>query len=170
MRSALSIACLSFATLAASAAWAGDAPCYKGDPKICRIEARIADLTNGHRHDQGLSPLAFDPQMSFVARDWSSQQAAAGDISHAGFPDDRSSVYVREFGALGGIFIAGENVAMNGGMSTDEEQVAAQLTEQWWESDGHRANMLGEYDGIGVGVAITGDGSVYGTQDFYQKR
>jgi uncharacterized protein YkwD len=144
--------------------------CYKGDAFACAAEAEVIRLTNVHRSDSGLPPLAASGHLGFVARDWSTTQANDGDISHNGFPDSRTQVYTQEFGTMEGIWVSGENVAMyTGGESQAATDLAAQITEQWWESPGHRDNMLGSFDGIGVGIVRTSDGAVYGTQDFYNK-
>jgi uncharacterized protein YkwD len=67
-----------------------------------------------------------------------------------------------------GLAIRGENVAMNyWGNGQTASTIASQLTNQWWHSDGHRANMLGSFHGLGVGVTRRPDGAIYGTQLFY---
>jgi uncharacterized protein YkwD len=54
----------------------------------------------------------------------------------------------------------GENIAY-GNVSAD------QMVAMWMSSPGHRANILRpEFTHLGVGVARTGSGRVYGTQDF----
>ena len=142
--------------------------CYQGDEFTCQVEAEIARLTNLRRFNSGLGELTFHGHLSFVARTWSDIQAQRNSIGHDGFPSHRAGVYRNEFGSMEDIAIRGENVAMySWGAGQTAEAVAAQLTTQWWQSSGHRANMLGSYDGIGVGVARRSNGSVFGTQIFY---
>jgi hypothetical protein len=58
---------------------------------------------------------------------------------------------------------AGENIAM---ISAGQNR-ADQFMNMWMNSDGHRANILGEdYNYIGVGVYVTANGEVYATQEF----
>jgi uncharacterized protein YkwD len=142
----------------------GDATCYKGDAKICRIEKLIADKTNSYRRSRGLSDLEYDAKVAFLSRDWSRQQAQSGSISHNGFPSARQGVYRNEFGV--NLFLTAENVAYNYCGSRDEEGAASAFIDQWWNSAGHRANMLGGHRGIGVGVFIDSSGRCYGTQIF----
>jgi uncharacterized protein YkwD len=108
--------------------------------------------------------LAFDPKISFVSRDWSAKQAQSGSISHNGFPSARQSVYAAEFGQS--IRLSGENVAYNFCGSMDVTRAANAFIDQWWNSAGHRANMLGSFGTIGVGVVITARGQCFGTQIF----
>lgn len=137
--------------------------CYKGDQRTCKIEFLIAQKTNAYRRQSGLSDLQFDPKVSFVARNWSTRQSAGGFIGHSGFPEARVGLYQREFGT--GIFFSAENVAMNF-CNGSEEAVAASFAQQWWDSPGHRANMLGGHAAIGVGIVETTGGACYGTQIF----
>jgi uncharacterized protein YkwD len=141
-----------------------DASCYKGDPRICRIEKLIADQTNTYRQSRGLGALEYDAKLAFVSRDWSQKQSQSGSISHNGFPSARQAVYSREFGA--NVFMTGENVAYNYCSRQGEDGAARAFSDQWWNSPGHRANMLGRHRAIGVGVVIDSRGRCYGTQIF----
>jgi uncharacterized protein YkwD len=141
-----------------------DASCYKGDPRICRIEKLIADQTNTYRQSRGLGALEYDAKLAFVSRDWSRKQSQSGSISHNGFPSARQAVYSREFGA--NVVMTGENVAYNYCSRQGEDGAARAFSDQWWNSPGHRANMLGRHRGIGVGVVIDSRGRCYGTQIF----
>lgn len=58
---------------------------------------------------------------------------------------------------------AGENVAM--GFPTAESVVLG-----WWNSPGHRANMLGSYAHVGVGYAKSSNGRYYWTSVFANPR
>jgi uncharacterized protein YkwD len=71
-----------------------------------------------------------------------------------------------EFGSTSGISMSGENVAMTGGSRTDAEAVAKAFTRMWWGSPGHRSNMVGRHEAIGVGVFSKGNGMYYATQIF----
>ena len=58
---------------------------------------------------------------------------------------------------------AGENIAYTGGRAVSAKKAA----EMWYNSPGHRENMLRkEYGKIGVGIAVTEYGEVYYTQLF----
>jgi uncharacterized protein YkwD len=42
---------------------------------------------------------------------------------------------------------------------------AGQIHQAWMNSPGHRANILGDFSAIGIGVACNG-GALYATEDF----
>jgi len=147
-----------------------NADCYKGDVFTCKIERLITDKTNKYRATRGLQPLTHDANYSFVARDWSIKQGKSGRIGHSGFPSSRESVYRTEFGVS--TDFNGENVAytsMVGASSQSDaaaEAVAQEFAVMWWNSSGHRANMLGKFKKIGVGIHKTSRGAWYATQIF----
>lgn len=143
--------------------------CYKASDFVCKVEHLITNKTNAYRATVGKGPLTYDAQMAFVARDWSAKQGASGSISHSGFPEARSAVYMQEF-KISADFSA-ENVAMSGygsGGTTDAdaESVADDFATMWWNSSGHRENMVGDYSKLGMGMAQDSSGSWYGTQIF----
>jgi uncharacterized protein YkwD len=108
--------------------------------------------------------------MAFVSRDWSAQQGRSGFISHRGFPSSRNALYRTEFQLS--FSFAAENVAYTGRVrGSDEsdataERIAEEFAVMWWNSAGHRANMLGRFSKIGVGVHKTTGGNWYATQLF----
>jgi uncharacterized protein YkwD len=141
-----------------------DATCYKGDPVICKIEFLIAEKTNAYRKQSGLRDLEYDAKIAFISRDWSQKQASSGSIGHSGFPNARISVYRQEFGSAP--FLTAENVAYNYCNVGNEDAAASAFIDQWWNSAGHRRNMLGGHNAIGVGVYRDSRGRCYGTQIF----
>lgn len=145
----------------------GISDCYKGDAFICEVERLVAEKTNAYRAQSGKKPLAYSGHVGFVSRIWSQSQANAGNIGHSGFPSVRTSDYKKEFGSMEGISLSAENVAMSGGSGGTAEAVATRFTNMWWNSPGHKANMLGGHSGIGVGFVKKGS-SYYGTQIFYR--
>lgn len=133
--------------------------CYKADKEICAVEKEIWRLTNELRKQNGRAEFEYSAKVAWVSRQWSEAQASRGMIGHAGFPNQRSSQYQQEFSERFGM--GGENVAMTGG--GDISSVAQQFFDMWKNSPGHRANMLGRYEVLGVGVAKSSRGW-YGTQ------
>jgi uncharacterized protein YkwD len=140
--------------------------CYKAEPEICAIEKKIVELTNEYRSRSGLQPLTFAPKISFAARDWSQKQANMGGIGHAGFPASRRTVLANEFGANQKFSLSAENVAMFSYRFNSTDAVAGEFAKMWWNSSGHRRNMLGNYPMLGVGVVKTQRGAYYATQIF----
>lgn len=138
-----------------------DALCYKTDAFICEIEKIIVSETNKHR----TTALIHNKESSWVSRQWSDAQAAKGEISHDGFPAARKAALTAEFPTAKWSFYA-ENVAMNQSSGSDASKIAKAFVEMWWNSAGHKANILGNYKSIGVGVSKKGN-SYYATQIFY---
>lgn len=139
--------------------------CYKADDFTCQAELAVTEFVNQHRQQKGLQPLQYDPRLSFVAREWSQEQSTRMfGISHAGFPNARESTYQKEFGNVD-VSMMAENVAQSYGGS-DARAAAHDLVDMWWGSMGHRMNMLGDYKLLGIGVYLSSDGALYGTQIF----
>ena len=139
--------------------------CHKAEKFICDVELAIARKTNEKRGTS--APLKFSKKLGFASRKWSESQSNRGSIGHGGCPGARMADLRAEFGAdAAGVSMAAENVAMTGGSSADAEAVAQAFVTMWWNSGGHRRNMLGRYEAIGVGVVKGRRGSYYATQIF----
>jgi uncharacterized protein YkwD len=102
------------------------------------FEARVLELTNEFREENGLDPLRFDPKLGEAAGSWS-REMAEGDFFEHSDTRELAEEHGYEWRALG------ENIAA--GQTTPEEVV-----EGWIGSPGHRANLLSEdFDELGVG-------------------
>jgi len=143
-----------------------DSDCYKGEPIVCEAEKLIVEYTNAYRAQSGRAALKHHAHLAFVSRDWSEKQAKQYGMGHTGFSQGwRNEVYRREFGSMEGLSISAENVAMSGYGLTTAEKIARHFTDMWWNSAGHRANMLGGHAVLGAGVYKHGN-SWYATQLF----
>lgn len=134
-----------FATTFAPAAGAGDNDAV--------AETEFLRLLNDHRQDEGLAPLTVYWDLVDDARghsEFQSQNRCGGGARACHNPD---------LGSVSEIWWAlGENVGVG-------PEVAA-IDEALWASPNHRANILGNYNYVGVG-AVTGlDGSIYVTVIF----
>jgi uncharacterized protein YkwD len=129
------------------------------------VELEIARLTNEKRQSSGFAPLTYDAKVAYVSRLWSEEQARTGTISHDWYLNGTlKQRYSAEFNEEAPI--VSENVAMNQSGS-DATQVASAFVEQWWDSEGHKANMLSlNVNIIGVGYAGGAGGGAYATQNF----
>lgn len=114
-----------------------------------QVQARILSETNAARSKAGLKALSANSQMNTVAINWSGAQAAANRMSH-------NPNYSKQIPA--GWHSAGENVAFG--------YAATRVTTGWLNSPGHRANILGSFTHIGIGVACSAGGHPYYTQVF----
>jgi hypothetical protein len=111
------------------------------------LEAQFVGLINQERSQRGLGTLQVYWDLVDDARAHSAQMAAAGDIWHnPGLADVTS-----------GWWALGENVGMGPNVPV--------LHDAFMGSEGHRDNVLGNYNYLGVGVVVSG-GIVYVTVVF----
>lgn len=113
------------------------------------VQKRVLADVNAARKAAGKSTLAFSRTISKVAITWSGKQAAANRMSH-------NPNYAKQIPS--GWTRAGENVAFG--------YRPSKVTAAWMASPGHRANILGSYNRIGIGVACSSEGLAYYTQVF----
>lgn len=115
-------------------------------------EAVLAGLVNGARSSAGLPALAVSGALSDVARSHSASMAAAGTLSHSG----------NTTGAVGSVVSDWTSVGENVGVGASVAEVHSALM----ASATHRANILGDFTVLGVGVVRGGDGRVWVTELF----
>ncbi len=108
----------------------------------------MASLINSERSSRGLNTLEVYWDLTDDARAWTAQMIADGQISHnpnlAGVTSGWSSL--------------GENVGV--GPNVDR------LHRAFMDSSGHRANILGDFNYVGVGADRAPDGNLYITVVF----
>ena len=119
------------------------------DESITSFEQQVIDLTNEKRASRGLKPLNANWELSRVARYKSQDMANNKYFSHT------SPTYGSPFNMIKNFGIkyrsAGENIAYG-------QRTPAQVVNSWWNSAGHRANMLNaNYTDIGVGYVANGN-------------
>lgn len=100
------------------------------------------NLMNRERYERGMEPLAMVPPVRDVARGWSGVMASDGVLRHN--PNFAGQIAA----ALPSWRRAGENVGQGSGM--------AQLHSAFMNSPMHRANILGDFQWVGVGVRWAG--------------
>ncbi|MBW3669949.1 MAG: CAP domain-containing protein [Actinobacteria bacterium] len=115
-------------------------------------EAVLAGLVNGARSSVGLPPLSLSGALSDVARSHSASMAASGTLSHSG----------NTATAVGSVVSDWTSVAENVGVGGSVAEVHSALM----GSSVHRANILGDFTVLGVGVVRGGDGRVWVTELF----
>lgn len=132
------------------------------DSQVARQLAELANLThqqiNEYRVSLELAPLELNAQISEQARIHSENMAQKTQkLSHDGFETRvkalKSDIAYRR---------AAENVAFNMGY----HDPVSQAVTGWIKSDGHRQNMVGDYNLTGIGVAKNQQGEYYFTQIF----
>lgn len=103
----------------------------------------IHNLTNAHRTAIGLKPLSLDMELTKAAQ-WHSEEMAKGDfMGHRDLKGRYPMQRVKELTKYGSTWI-GENVAA--GYVTSEE-----VHRGWLNSPGHKKNIEGDWQDIGVG-------------------
>jgi hypothetical protein len=112
-------------------------------------EAQMLALTNADRAANGLAPLVMDPSLTTIARSWSDHLMATGTLSHN---LSLSTMLPADW------LTYGENVGMGSSPAT--------LETAFMNSPAHRANILGDYRQVGIGVDVRSDGTMFVTLDF----
>ena len=113
-------------------------------------EAQFVSLINQSRAAAGLAGLAVYADLTDDARIHTADMVAAGQVFHS--TGDQLGSYASGWALLG------ENVGMGPNPSL--------LHQAFMNSDSHRANILGDYDLLGVGVARSPQGVMFVTVVF----
>jgi uncharacterized protein YkwD len=109
--------------------------------------------TNQSRADNGLPALQYDAALSNVSNAWADHLAAVRTLSHnPNLVDQVNNEVTTQWTRLG------ENV----GFGPD----VAQLEQAFMNSSAHRANILGDYNRVGVGAARDGNGTLWVVVNF----
>ena len=121
------------------------------------VEDKILELMNAKRVEAGLKPLTIDNTLVQVARYKSDHMIQYNYFDHV---TPQGTKYTDWLQAVGYTYTtAGENIAYN-------NYDAVELFTQWWNSPGHRANMMNaSFTKVGIGV-VQGNGKYMGTQEF----
>jgi hypothetical protein len=117
-------------------------------------ESEFVSLINSTRANNGLGALEVDGGLRSHARDHTAAMIANGDIFH-------SSSAELSAAAGSGWSRVGENVGKGGSASS--------LHTAFMNSSGHAANILGDYNYVGVGTGTAADGTLYVTVVFMKK-
>jgi uncharacterized protein YkwD len=123
------------------------------------IDEQILMVTNKYRAEKGRAPLKLSNEVSKQARKHSRNMAKRlVGFGHEGFDNRAASIKSK----LGFIKAIAENVAYG-------QRSAKEVVDGWMKSPGHRKNILGDFDLLGVGVASARDGTIYYTQIFVKE-
>ncbi len=124
------------------------------------FELQIIDLVNSVREKNNLNRLNFSSKAKISAEKHSEDMENKNYFDHINknneSPFDRMKKEKIKYR------LAGENIAAG--------QISAIYAhEAWMNSLGHRKNILGDYENIGVGVSFGGHYKIYYTQNFYSE-
>ncbi|WP_372756666.1 CAP domain-containing protein [Mariniflexile sp.] len=126
-------------------------------PETKTIELQILDLINEHRESLGLNALSDMALVKSVAFTHTDYMVDKNEVSHANFY--KRSDYLK---ANTGATKVSENVAY--GYSSAESVVNA-----WLKSEGHRANIEGDYTNFDLAAEQNEQGKWYYTNIFIKK-
>ncbi len=116
-------------------------------------EVELFLLVNAAREEAGLEPLVADIGLIASARGHTAGMIEQGDLFHSSSGELTS--YASDWELLG------ENVGR--GPSVEA------IHQAFMESESHRANVLGDFDRIGVGMARAADGVLFTTVVFMRR-
>ncbi|ALF51924.1 alkaline-shock protein [Nostoc piscinale CENA21] len=126
------------------------------------LEAAVFNQINKYRASLGLPALIRNSTIDNQARTHS-QNMAQGRVA---FGHDGFGARIQAIAVTIPYSAAAENVAYNQGYPDP----ATQAVQGWLRSSGHLANIKGNYNLTGVGVAVNSRGAVYFTQIFIRTR
>ncbi len=105
----------------------------------------IVQAMNQDRAAAGLGSLGYNDQLAASGANWASSIAAGGSLVH----QNLSAILAQP--SYSGYHTIGENLLVGpDGMS------AGAMESAWMNSPGHRANILGAFSTVGVGIAHSG--------------
>jgi uncharacterized protein YkwD len=126
-------------------------------PETKTIEVEILELINNHRLSMGLTALSDMTVVKSVAFTHTDYMVDNNEVSHANFY--KRSDYLKANAAATKV---SENVAY--GYSSAESVVTA-----WLKSDGHRANIEGDFTNFDLAAEQNAEGKWYYTNIFIKK-
>lgn len=149
--------------LAFGLVWAGMPGCVRLAPRpgnggvvapldSAAVVPALIEAHNLERQARGLAPLVEDPRLTAAAMGHATDMAARRRMTHRGSDFSTPFARIERAGYVYGR--AGENVAA-GQRSVDE------VVRDWMRSLGHRRNVLGNFQHIGVGHATDRVGTPY---------
>lgn len=124
---------------------------------VAAYEQAVFDLVNQIRAENGLDPFVYNQTLADTARAHSQDMIDRNFVDHTN-PDGADPFERMEAAGLR-FSAAAENIAA--GQPTPEAVV-----DSWMNSPGHRANILGSCQELGVGLALGGSYGYYWTQCF----
>lgn len=116
-----------------------------------QVRADTVTAMNAARKAVGLWPLLETPAVDAVSQQWAAYMALTGGLNHGDFEGRMVAVF--------GQVPDAEDIAE--GYPSAQAVVAG-----WMASPPHRANILGDYNLVGVGIAATPSGLLYWCADF----
>ena len=124
---------------------------------VAAYEQEVFDLVNQIREENGLEPFVYNETLAETARAHSQDMIDRDFFDHYN-PDGKSPFDRMRDNGLS-FSMAAENIAAG-------QRTPGEVVESWMNSEGHRANILGNCEELGVGLALGGSYGYYWTQCF----
>ncbi len=138
----------------------------RGSPDPGEVARLVVDRTNDMRRGEGREPVESASRLDAAARSFAAYMARSDRYGHEA--DGRTAAQrVKEQGYTYCIVL--ENIAsLYSSSGFGVQELANKVTQAWWQSEGHRRNMLdAEVTDIGVAIAQSGKtGTYYAVQLF----
>lgn len=142
-------------------------PTAPSAPSMTSLEALVVAEINAARAKSGLKALTSDSRLASIARAHSADMLAQNYFSHTS-PSGCDAVC--RYQNAGYVYWSmAENIYWMWGFSLSPEATAQKVVDGWQNSPGHRANDLGDFTHIGVGIAASGS-RVHVTANFSTPR
>lgn len=122
------------------------------------FELQVIDLSNSVRLQRNLNKLDFSDKATISSRKHSQDMLEKDYFDHVNKEKENPFDRMKREGVV--YSGAAENIAAG-------QTSAIYAHEAWMNSEGHRKNILGNYNYIGVGVSFGGFYNIYYTQNFY---
>ncbi len=125
--------------------------------RVASAERQVLHLVNTARKRKGLRPVHRSKKVNPVATRWTRQMAQRGKLAHnPGYAQQLRLRWTR----------AAENVGYTSRKGASVRWLARRVHRALMDSPGHRHNILGDYNRIGLGVFLDSDGVLWITQNF----
>ena len=134
-----------------------------GNKRIARVEGNLLRCTNVRREKHGLKRLRVGRALKRAARSHARNMARQGFFDHTDPAGRGPSERVALFKPREHFKAIGENIAAG-------QPSATAACRAWMDSSGHRANLLGPYNRIGLGFWPGGTYGRYYVQVFARAR
>lgn len=135
--------------------------CYNSNATDAAMPQAILKHINAYRLSHHLTPLKMNAYMSLEAQQHSQDMARHRQgFGHTGFKKRIHRCFAQFHRDSYGP--GAENVAYN-------YKTAAIVVSEWLKSPGHLANIRGNYNETGIGIARDANGKIYYTEIFLRK-
>lgn len=126
------------------------------------VQQQVLALVNQHRRQAGCATITVDRRLITAASRHAADMARRGYFDHESPAGERAGNRVADAGYVWSRY--GENIAMG-------QESPYEVMTDWMNSPSHRENIVDcRLDEMGVGLALSSDGTPYWVQEFATPR